>query len=228
MASEHGEHDARCSHLADCFKNCFSRGPEMKYKLSEDELGLLSDLQGRNIPLDEEVLEDIRGGSRGLSIYEAGGSVLESSVFDLDSGGSGLISTVAIHNDSNRPIWVHEFRLGKLWHDAQFRWLDDPSRTSPRTYSYSFPSPGPEAFEREAVLNHRVGRAGRLNPGGWLEGLLLGTAQTRMPDEWRDRQMLLTRLLVYDGRGRQYSSDLSLFVCRKSLVRTRKRALAET
>jgi hypothetical protein len=199
----------------------------MKYKLSEDELKLLSDLQRRNIPLDEEVLEDIRGGSRGLSVFQAGDSPPESSLFDLDFGGSGIMFPVALHNDSNQPICLSEFRLEMPWHDAQCRWLDDPLRTSPRTHSYSFPSPGPE-FAREVVLNHHVGRAGRLNPGGWLEGLLLGMGQTRMPDEWRDRQTLMTRLLVYDGRGRQYSSDLTLYVSRTSLVRIRKRAFAET
>jgi hypothetical protein len=200
----------------------------MKHKLSEDELRALSDLQKGDIPLDEEVLEEIRGSSRGLSIFQAGDSLVENSVFDLDSGGSGIMFTAAIHNDSNRHIWVHEIRLEKLWHGAQFRWLDDPLRTSPRTHSYSFPSPGPQGFAREAVLNHRVGRAGRLNPEGWLEGLLLGMGQTRMPDEWRDRQTLMTRLLVYDGRGRQYSTDLKLYVSRTSLVRIRKRALSET
>jgi hypothetical protein len=201
----------------------------MKHKLTDDEFRALSRLQKGDIPLDEEVLEDIRGGSRGLSVFQAGDSPPDSSVFDLDSGGSGIMFPAAIYNDSNRPIWVHEFRLGKLWHDAQFRWLDDPLRTSPRTHSYSFPSPGPQGFEREEVLNHRVGRAGRLNPGGCLEGLLLGIGQTRMPDEWRDRQMLVTRLLVYDGRGgRQYSSDLNLLVSRKSLVETKKHAFAKS
>jgi hypothetical protein len=199
----------------------------MKYKLSEDELGLLSDLRRGNIPLDEEVLEEIRGSSRGLSVFQAGGSLLDNYVFDLDSGGWGIILTAAIHNDSNQPTRINEIRLGKPWSDAQFRWLADPLRTSPRTYSYSFPSPGPQGFAREDVLNHQIGRAGRLDPEGWLEGLLLGIGQTRMPDEWRHRQTLVTRLLVYDGRGRQYSSDWKLFVDRESLVRTRKRTFAD-
>ena len=60
----------------------------MKYKLSEDELGLLSDLRRGNIPLDEEVLEEIRGSSRGLSVFQAGGSLL-----DNYAGGDGYTSS---------------------------------------------------------------------------------------------------------------------------------------
>jgi hypothetical protein len=169
----------------------------MKYKLSEDELGLLSDLQKGNIPLDEEVLEDIMAGQRGLSIYQTG-TILETRVFDLKSGGSGYMLSVAIHNDSTRPIRLHEFRLEMLWHDAGFRWLDDPGRASPRKYTYSFPPSESLEFERDVVLNHRVGGAGQLNPEGSIEGLLLGIGQSPIPDEYRDRQLLPTRLLVLD------------------------------
>ena len=60
----------------------------MNHKLNEDEHAVLSDLQRGGIPLDEDVLERIRAASPGLSIYQTG-TLLETSVFDLNSGGSG-------------------------------------------------------------------------------------------------------------------------------------------
>ena len=192
-------------------------GWKLNRELRKDELGVLSDLQHGGVPLDEEVLEAIKAASRGLSIFQTG-SLLENSVFELDSGGSGYMLSVAICNDSNRPIRLHEFRLQLSWHDEQFHWLGDPSRASPRKSCYSFPPPGPFGIDREVVLNHHVGTAGRLCPGGQLEGFLLGMGQTAVPDEYRDRQPLPMRLLVFDRRGRPCASHLKLYVSRKGLI----------
>jgi hypothetical protein len=193
----------------------------MNHKLNEDEHAVLSDLQRGGIPLDEEVLERIRAASRGLSIYQTG-TLLETSVFDLKSGGSGYMLSVAIHNDSTRPIRLHEFRLEMLWHDPEFRWLDDPRRASPRKYTYSFPPSESLEFERDVVLNHRVGSAGQLNPEGSIEGLLLGIGEAPVPDEYHDRQALQMRLLIFDRRGRHSASHFKLYVCRRSRNRIKK------
>jgi hypothetical protein len=193
----------------------------MNRKLNEDEHAVLSDLQRGGIPLDEGVLERIRAASRGLSIYQTG-TLLETSVFDLKSGGSGYMLSIAIHNDSNRPIRLHEIRLEMLWHDTEFRWIDDPRRASPRKYTYSFPPSESLEFERDVVLNHYIGGAGQLNPGASIEGLLLGMGESPIPDEYRDRQLLPMRLLVLDRRGRQYASHLKLYVSRRSRNRVEK------
>ena len=56
-------------------------------------------------------------------------------------------------------------------------------------YTYSFPEHGPAGFHRDVVLNHRLGRDGRLNPDGWLEGLLLGLGrETRRQREEKLRR----------------------------------------
>jgi hypothetical protein len=94
-------------------------GWKLNRELRKDELSVLSDLQHGGVPLDEEVLEAIKAASRGLSIFQTG-SLVENSVFELDSGGSGYMLSVAICNDSNRPIRLHEFRLQLSWHDEQF------------------------------------------------------------------------------------------------------------
>ena len=153
--------------------------------------------------------------SRGLSIYQTG-TLPETSVFDLKSGGSGYMLSVAIHNDSTRRIRLYEFRSEMLWHDTEFRWLDDPRRASPRKYTYSFPPSDSLEFERDVVLNHYIGGAGQLNPGASIEGLLLGMGESPIPYEYRDRQLLPMRLLVLDRGGRQYASHFKLYVSRRS------------
>ena len=43
-------------------------------------------------------------------------------------------------------------------------------------------------MERDCVLNHRVGHHGALFPGDHIEGVLCGTGQSCMPDDYRHRQ----------------------------------------
>jgi len=199
----------------------------MNYKLSEGELGVFSDLQRAGIPLDKEIVDEIKAASRGLSVFQIG-SLLENTAFDLDSGGSGYIVSVAIYNDSNRRVRLSEFRLELPWDEAQFLWLSDPSRALPRKYAYSFPCRRSIEFEREAVLNHRLGNLGRLNPGGSCEGLLLGMGDAPIPAEYHDRQALKTRLLVFDSQGRHFASPLKLYVeraCRNLIEKKTRKPL---
>jgi hypothetical protein len=193
----------------------------MNCKLNEDELGF-SDLQRAGIPLDKGILDGIKAASQGLSVFQTG-SLVENTVFDLDSGGSGYMLSVAIHNDSNRPVRLHEFRLKLLWNEAQFRWLSDPFRALPRKYAYSFPGRRSIEFEREAVLNHHLCNAGKLNPGGSCEGLLLGMGDAPIPPEYQKRQALKTSLFVFDSQGRHSVSSFQLCVERTRSNRAEKK-----
>jgi hypothetical protein len=150
----------------------------MDRKYSEAELGILKDLQRSGIALDGDVLDGIRSASRALSVCQTG-SMNENCVFDLDCGGSGYMFNVAINNETTRAIWLQEFRLGMLWHEAEFRWLNESPRVSPWAYTYAFPSPGPVGFE----------------------GLLLGIGAAGLPDEYLDRQRVRLTLEIFDRRG---------------------------
>ncbi len=185
----------------------------MKNNVSQEELMLMCQLRSKGIPLDEEVLEAMQDASRRPHIYQTG-TVVENTIFDLHSGGTGYMLSIAIHNDSNRIVSPHEYRLEMLWFEPEFRWLEDPWRKEPREYAYSFPKPRWAPFEREVVLNHRLGRNGRINPDGWLEGLLLGVGREPIPEKYHARQRLQTRLLVFDGRGNRFETDLNLLVDR--------------
>jgi hypothetical protein len=79
-------------------------------------------------------------------------------------------------------------------------------------FGYSFSCRRSIEFEREAVLNHRVGNLGRFNPGGSFEGLLLGMGDAPIPAEYHERQALATRLVVFDSQGRHFASSFKLYV----------------
>jgi len=191
-------------------------------KYSDRVLRILRDLHRGGIALDGDVLDGIRSSSRALSVCQTG-SPNENCVFDLDSGGTGYLLSIAIQNETARTIWLQEFRLGVLWHDPQFSWLSEAPRTSSRAQTYSFPPPGPVGLDREVVLNHRVGTSGRLNPGGTIEGLLLGIGEASMPTEYRDRQQIRLRLEIFDRQGGCSSRVLDLGVSRRN-VRARRLA----
>lgn len=192
----------------------------MDRKYSEAELGILKDLQHGGIALDGDVLDGIRSASRALSVCQTG-SMNENCIFELDNGGSGYMLDVAIQNRTNRVIWLQEFRLEMLWQEPHFTWLNESPRVSPWAYTYAFPSPGPVGFDREVVLNHRVGMAGRLNPGGAFEGLLLGIGAAALPDEYLDRQRVRLTLEIFDRRGFRYSKRLDVAVSRR-IIRSKQ------
>jgi hypothetical protein len=159
--------------------------------------------------------------SRGLSLFQTGDPA-QNCVFDLDRGGWGCTLAIAICNDSDRVIRVQSYRLEVPTFEWNFDWLEDPLRKSPRGYSYSFPPPGPVEFHREVVLNHRIGRKGRLNPGDSFEGLLLGKGQACLPDNFRDRQRMITKLAIFDGRGVCYELEMTLCVRRQVRIGIKK------
>ncbi len=197
----------------------------MTRKLSEEELLLASQLPGAGIPLDGEVLEGMQTAGRGLSIFQTG-TIADTRIFDLDSGQMALMLLIAICNDSPRIVWIHEYRVEIPWWEPHFRWLEDPARKIPREYTYSVPSLGPAGFDRDDVLNHRLRRNGRLNPDGWLEGLLLGVGQEPIPSNYLDRQPLVLRLWVFDEQGNRFGADVKLLVDRSAL-RAREKKLGQ-
>jgi hypothetical protein len=173
------------------------------------------------IPLDDGIVGDLRTSSQGLSLYQTGTSV-ENELFDIALGGFGVLISISVANDSPGTIYIGQYRLELPWPESNFRWLEDPRKKVPRELSYSFPQYGPEGLERECVLNHRVGRQGRLLPGETIEGFLCGLGRACIPDEYQHRQDLSLRLSVFDGDGqftciianvivnRQVKSDLGI------------------
>ncbi len=171
-------------------------------------------------PLDEEVLEGMRAASRGLSLHQTG-TTLDTTVFDLDSGGTGYMLCLAICNDSDRTLRHAEARLKLPWWEPRIRWLSDPARQVPRQFTYEFPGSSLVGIERDAVLNHRLGKT-KIFPGDSLEGLLLGLGEETIPDEYQDRQCVVAQFSLFDARGNRSDLDVSFLVQQDGRSRRRR------
>ena len=187
----------------------------MVNKLCDEEFLLASELSRAGIPVDAEALKAMEAACHRLAIYQ-NPNIHETGIYDLDSGGTAYMVSVAFHNSSPAILRLHECRLEIPWWEPCFRWLEDPLGKVPREYTYDFPGPGPVGFERDMVLNHRLGRRGRLCPGDWMEGLLLGVGQESIPSDYRDRQCIKMRLCVFDGRGSTSGAEIKFLVNRQA------------
>jgi hypothetical protein len=193
----------------------------MIVKTSPEQLLRMSRILDSGIPLDPVVVEALRASCRGLSICQIG-SPVENTVFDLEHGGTGYMLGVEIRNNTPKILSIEQYRLEPPWPESDFRWLEDPRKLRPREFNYSFPQYGPEGLDRECVLNHHVGRNGRLLPGDCIHGLLCGVGEAGIPDEYQDRQLLSMQLSVVATRGTELTLDIDLILNREAQIRRQR------
>jgi hypothetical protein len=182
-----------------------------------------SELQALGVPLDGRVMERSRTAELGLylRVFE---SPIDCTILDAQLGGTFLMIPVIICNDSPRVIRLDQCRIVLPWHDPDFRLLEDPWRKMPREYSYSSPKVPTLSFEREAVLNHRFGHQGRLNPGDSLDGLILGAGSQAIPDQYHHRQGVDVQLVIIDGKGKMYQESALVILDRSEQLKRQKEA----
>lgn len=200
-------------------RNCSKR---LALRLKElDNLGSSVDLSVADI---EDEATDI--------LIEEGAGIVESRVFELPRGLSGLIGYMiylAITNLRSRPIYVRDVELRGLWHDELFYWMSDPQDTR-KPDSYCFPGKGSPEFPREQVLNHFLFDVGALTPRCRREGWLLATGRP-MPEGIRHRQGLDATLAIWTSTGAEYTQSVHLRVERLAvkpeLAKTRNSNLFE-
>ena len=123
--------------------------------VTDEELRRLDELRRRGIPLDAEVLRDMRASRKGLVIQQSG-TAAENAVFGSALGETGFMLSISIDNDSDRYARLQGARLDIPWPVVNFRWLGNPWSKIPREYTYSHPSYGPAGFDSEVVVNHRL------------------------------------------------------------------------
>lgn len=162
------------------------------------------------IPLDEEHLGEIRTTSRGLGLRQAD-TLIDTSIFELNSGDTGFMLSIAIYDDSDRTLRHAEARLKLPWWEPRIRWLWDPARQVPRQFTYEFPASSLVGIARDAVLNHRLGKT-KIVPGDSIEGLFLAVGGETIPDEYQDRQCVVAQFSLFDARGNRSDLDVSFLV----------------
>jgi hypothetical protein len=183
-------------------------------RANHQELRFFEELRQHGIPIDGEVLLEMKDACRGLSLSQSP-IAIDTAVFDLPCGGTGYRIGINMYNESNRIISPWELRLEIPWHEWQFRWLEKPWTKTPRESVYLFPSHGLAGHDPEDVLNHRLGSKGRILPGRDLDGLLLGVGQAPIPEQYKDRQAVWMQLSVIDQRGNPYELKVKFMVFRE-------------
>src|ERR1035437_7166507 len=157
-----------------------------------------SELQRLGVPLDGEVLERRRAASFGLDI-QVSDEFYEMAILDAEFGGTFVMIRTVICNVSPRRIRVDQCHIELPWDDPDFSLLEVPWLKEPGKFTYSSPRAPSYSFEREAVLNHRFGRQGGINPGDSLDGLILGVGSEAIPDHYHHHQGVDVQLVIVDG-----------------------------
>ncbi len=103
----------------------------------------------------------------------------------------------------------------------------DPRICRPEKPAYRLPGSG-RTFPYESVLNDRIGRAGRINPGDSTEGIVLAFRRERFPDECLAGPLISAELSIVDQYGRQHVSEIEVEVDRTAIINSLKNSLKLT
>ena len=180
--------------------------------MDQEKLTLARRLRDAGCPLLPEN-EFVKAGSQGLSIMQEG--FFETSLFDMEPGGTGCMLYLVIANDLPRQIVLVDFELQLPWKELTFQWLADPAVHNGGNL-YRFPSNcGPE-FPREDVINHRAYEKGKLGRGGFLRGVLLGFSYKALPANIKHGETLDASLSVFDVQEKCYSAEISFWIDRSA------------
>ena len=186
-----------------------------------------SELQRLGVPLDGKVLERMRAASHGLDI-QVSDEFNETMILDAEFGGTFVMIRTVICNVSSRIIRLDKCRIEMAWDDPDFRLLEAQRRRVPGESIYLSPREPSYAFDYNAVLNHRFGSQGKLNPGDFLDGLILGVGSEAIPYHYQDGQRVDVELTIWDGRGKLYLNKTRVVLDRSNQLRRQRKAIKRT
>ena len=172
-------------------------------------------------PLDTlRVVDDGYESTRRRLIIEQQDSILENQIFETIHGGTGLRISLRIGYGARRKMTISDWQFDLPGMKSQPIWLEDPLEQLPAMDLYRIPGAKHEEYTRDIVINHhRV-----LKDGDVVEGFLLGFWMECLPDIYTHGISVNATLVLLDEIGRDYRTEVSLLVDRKS-ERSRPRSL---
>jgi hypothetical protein len=200
-------------------------GNLMGKTLTSKELKRARELEALGIPLDGELLEKSQKACSGLLI-DQDPNILQTAIFDVDSRKTGVMIGMFLMNQTDHAIGLKMALLSVPW-SKQIHWLEDPLRHVPAKSYYSLLNSDYPQIERDSALNHRFGPKRKLLPGESLEGLLLGWFEEPIPDQYRNRELFETTLMIFDGGNNSFPVDFKFLVTRDLKHRKRLEAAQE-
>jgi hypothetical protein len=150
------------------------------------------------------------------------GGIAETSVFDLDPGGTGYMASLSL-TVLREPFAIAAFGLAFPWTSAPVIWLSDPAESNGPHNTYQFPGSHSPEFSRDAVINHRADAQRSLRRGKCIEGLLLGYGFDSIPDCFQHGGHVDGTLWVIDQFGEGQSAEIGFWIDRSVKLCPRKR-----
>src|SRR5579863_505341 len=142
--------------------------------------------------------------------------------YDVCRGGIEFVFALRITNRSYTRLTVERFRASLPWPGVVL-WRGDPRIDSPEKRVYRLEN-GRE-FSCETVLNYRTRELRMLEPGGCLEGFLLGyTLFDRIPCDYIQGEKASADLCVMDQFGRPHGAEIEMLIDRAANARPIRRA----
>ena len=154
-------------------------------------------LQDRGVPFDEDEFERMRVDALGLSIHQ--NCEVPSTVFSFPNG---YMIAAVIRNDSSRSLSPSRIRFdGPAWQSGIGLMKDPTGRKR------LLGPPGDRldgwGIRYGLILNYVITlKHIILLPGDFVKGVWLAEAQTVLPLEYHDRDLLKVDLTLFDQRGR--------------------------
>lgn len=130
-------------------------------------------------------------------------------------GWAEYVLALRITNHSYDCLEVQKFECDSYWSTRLIGPMD-PGIFRPEKREYRLQGSG-RTFRYESVLNHRTGRAGRINPGDSMDGILLSFRCQRHPEECFV-PVIPVELSIEDQYGRQHISEIEVTVDRTAII----------
>src|SRR5713226_1846876 len=180
----------------------------MTTKERQQRLILARRLRANGVPLEIDGEEE----AAGLRRHQIGADP-ENCAFDLRNGGTGYMVNVSL-TITQRAFALAGIALELLWTDCGLSLIDDPLESGARYGHYWFPGNDTLAFERRAVINHRVDVRRLPRRGTTIEGLLLWVGLEPIPDAFLHGVHFPATVVVFDQYDNRYPLEVSLWANR--------------
>lgn len=137
--------------------------------------------------------------------------------YDVRRGGIEFVFAVRITNRSYARLTVERFRASLPW-ASEILWRGDPRISSPEKTVYRLENG--RGFSCQKILNYSIVRAGMLEPGGCLEGFLLGyTLFDRIPYDYMHGDKASADLCAVDQFDRPHWARIEMLIDRAATMR---------
>jgi hypothetical protein len=168
-------------------------------------------LAAMGCPLDslDAIDKDYARRRRRLVLKQVGG-VLENQLFGLGNGGARFIISLRIGFSARMKMPISGWELELPGMKSQINWPQDPGESG--SNQYVCPGALREEYDRQLVLNH----VRALRGPDLLDGFLLGSWFEPLHEIYSHGTSVNATLVLLDEIGRDYPTEVSLLVDRKS------------